>query len=148
MLHLKSVALVFASTTSLFSVACGTSSAVSSQAPSTTEVTLDSEFELAPGQSASFPGIGLFVRFDSVSSDSRCPADVVCVWAGNAAVVVSLTRSGTPPHQATLNSTVGSNNTKDGNETITLVGLLPVQDTRHPFPKSDYRAHLVVKSGS
>jgi len=148
MLLPKSVSLLFASTTLLLSTACGMSTAVSNQAPSTTEVALDNEFALAPGQSASLPGLGLLVRFDSVSNDSRCPTNVTCVWAGNAVVLVSLTRSGTPAYQTTLNSTVGANSTKDGNETISLVGLLPVPDTRHPFPKSDYRARFVVKSGS
>ena len=47
---------------------------------------LDKEFSLGIGQSASFDGEKLFIKFKAVLEDSRCPINVVCVWAGNGKV--------------------------------------------------------------
>ena len=38
-------------------------------------------------------GIGIF--FDRVVEDSRCPANVVCVWAGEAVIELTVTEAGT-----------------------------------------------------
>lgn len=35
--------------------------------------------------------VKLFVQFDSIVSDSRCPVDANCIWAGNADVALSVT---------------------------------------------------------
>lgn len=37
---------------------------------------------------------GISLRFDSILSDSRCPLNVNCIWAGNAAVQFTFTKSG------------------------------------------------------
>jgi hypothetical protein len=58
------------------------------------EVPLDREFSLRPGESATVESTGLRVTFLSVLSDSRCPADAVCVWAGDAVVALSVGRTG------------------------------------------------------
>src|SRR5262245_64416546 len=44
--------------------------------------TLNAPIQLAPGQSAVFDGEDLEVKLVAVDSDSRCPSDVTCVWAG------------------------------------------------------------------
>ncbi len=129
-------------------LACGASTAVTNGDPASTEVVVDNEFELAPGHTATFAALGLTVRFDSVKNDSRCPRDVTCVWAGNAAVLVTLRRTGAAAYQGTLNSFSEPKSVKDGNDTLTLVGLLPETDTRHPITAGEYRARFVVHSGS
>lgn len=58
-------------------------------------------FRLAPGESARIPG-GSVVTFVGVDSDSRCPIDVVCVWQGNAVVVVRLGAGPGPDRVARL----------------------------------------------
>ncbi|NOQ74038.1 MAG: hypothetical protein GQ574_18675 [Crocinitomix sp.] len=35
--------------------------------------------------------VNLFVQFDTIVSDSRCPIDANCIWAGNAEVGFSVT---------------------------------------------------------
>src|SRR5205085_7430920 len=42
------------------------------------------EFELKAGRVVTLDGGHLRIRFARVESDSRCPVDVECVWAGNA----------------------------------------------------------------
>ena len=52
-------------------------------------VPLESPFDLKVGRSAVLPG-GLMVTFDSVTSDSRCPMDAICVTAGEATIAMTL----------------------------------------------------------
>jgi len=54
-------------------------------------VPLDKEFVLAPGESAVVEEIS--IRFVRVANDSRCPADAVCVWGGDAQVQISVLSS-------------------------------------------------------
>ena len=61
-----------------------------------TAVPLDQPFDLRAGQSAVVPG-GLKVTFDRVVSDSRCPIDAICVWAGEAVIALKLSRGFAAP---------------------------------------------------
>jgi hypothetical protein len=47
-------------------------------------------FTLSPGQVARIGRDGPYLGFRRVSSDSRCPMDVVCVWMGDAVVQVEV----------------------------------------------------------
>jgi hypothetical protein len=53
-----------------------------------TEPRLGDEFQLRVGEQAALRDIGLWVAFLGVGADSRCPLKVMCVWAGDAAVLV------------------------------------------------------------
>ena len=48
------------------------------------------EFKLRAGQQVTVKGTKLRIRLIAVENDSRCPSDVTCVWAGNAAVQLQL----------------------------------------------------------
>ena len=50
-------------------------------------------FTLQPGQARDFAGAGT-LRYGRVASDSRCPPDRQCVWAGDAIVAFSWTPAG------------------------------------------------------
>ena len=56
-------------------------------------------------QSATWDAGRFVVAFDTVEADSRCPADAMCVWQGDAAARFRLTvdgrRAGTTLHTAT-----------------------------------------------
>lgn len=47
---------------------------------------IDKEFSLGIGQTANIEGEKLVIKFKAVLEDSRCPINVVCVWAGNGKV--------------------------------------------------------------
>src|SRR5882672_10036739 len=49
-------------------------------------VRLGREFKLRARHQVTLKREGLQIKFVEVKEDSRCPADVKCVWAGNAAV--------------------------------------------------------------
>jgi hypothetical protein len=100
------------------------------------------------------PGQGLEVGaltlvFDGVENDSRCPADVVCVWEGDATVhfsigftnreilapvrLLELHTGGSAPHAA---SGYGYR--------VTLTGLEPLPRAGVPIKPEDYRATVEV----
>ena len=50
--------------------------------------------EVGIGETVPIGSEGLALTFLAVSEDSRCPTDVVCIWAGRATILVSLRRDG------------------------------------------------------
>jgi hypothetical protein len=50
----------------------------------TIKASLGTEFTLPAGKTAAISGESLSIKFDKVTGDSRCPSDVVCIWAGEA----------------------------------------------------------------
>ena len=59
--------------------------------------TRGSRFEVALGQAVTIGPDGLQIQFLEVTEDSRCPTDVVCVQAGQAAILVGISGGGQPP---------------------------------------------------
>jgi hypothetical protein len=109
---------------------------------------LNQETELAPGQSVqSGP---LRVTFKSVGDDSRCPADVVCVWEGDAQVRVDVREESgeTVSRELHTSGNVGSSSIEHGGFTIALVRLSPEAHTQRPIPAQDYRLVLKITQPS
>ncbi len=52
------------------------------------------EFSLSVGQSVEITGEDLKITFTEVSGDSRCPSDVVCVWAGEVTCLMKIEAGG------------------------------------------------------
>lgn len=67
----------------------------------------------------------LKLEFVSVLEDSRCPADVQCIWAGNARVKVRVTDWRGAVKLFELNTTAGPKGDQFGGFAINLVGLTP-----------------------
>jgi len=108
------------------------------------EVPPGQEFDLAPGESARVEG-GPQVTFQAVASESRCPIDVACVWAGDAVVELSLSRPGSTPATVELHTAraLGDSASYDG-FTVKLARLLPYPRSAGDSPARDYRATLLV----
>ncbi|MBL0937829.1 MAG: hypothetical protein IBJ03_02980 [Gemmatimonadaceae bacterium] len=104
---------------------------------------------LAPGEEMSKPGdTSLFVSLIGVTQDSRCPASVVCVWAGDAHVQLAyrLGRSG-PSVPFTLKLNTAPRDTIIGTTRVTLDSLTPYpQEPTQPVPASSYRAWLTMEA--
>ena len=58
------------------------------------QVRLDEEFYLSPGQRVSIAREDLEVKFKEVTEDSRCPKGATCVWAGRVTCALELTHAG------------------------------------------------------
>lgn len=104
---------------------------------------LNRDFTLDLGQGASVADAELSVKFLRVTEDSRCPANVQCVWAGNGQVEIEARDNGaTTTHR--LNTTEGAKEVIVGVYRIQLVSLEPAPVTPGPIPPESYRATLRV----
>lgn len=113
-------------------------------ATAASEVVLNQEFELRPGQTVRLRGGGLSVTFPGVAEDSRCPVDVQCVWAGNARVALRAARPGGSMVALDLNTTLEPRAAEAFGHTLRLVGLAPAPTQGTPIRPQDYRARLVI----
>ena len=117
--------------------------------PTGTEVASGSEFLLRPGESATVEDAGLAVRFDVVASDSRCPADAVCVQLGSAEAVFTVSEAGRPGTSLTLRTSPRDGQRATvGEWMLTLVRLDPYPYSSRPIAASDYRVFLRVDPAS
>lgn len=118
----------------------------SPSAPSS-DVPLSQEFTLKPGESATVQGTDLRVSFDKVVGDSRCPADVVCIQAGDVVVaLVASWKDGDARFQ--LRTAAGGNVALAGAYEVRLVRVEPYPFASRPIAAGDYRTVLEVTPGS
>ena len=121
---------------------CLFSVAACSDSPTGPTVSLNSEFVLAPGDSAYIDDAPATVRFNRVTGDSRCPADAVCIQGGDAIVSVTMTStSGSREHELHTGTMAP---VRHDDLTITLVQLAPYPFSSGPIQPDDYRATLRV----
>ena len=90
---------------------------------------LGKPFELRHGQSAVVQG-GLKVTFERVVSDSRCPMDAICVWAGEAVLGLTLSRGGGTPELREVRADSAAPEIEFSSYRIRAVSLAP-------YPRSD-----------
>ena len=101
------------------------------------------QFDLGIGQEARIQGSSVVIRFTGVSEDSRCPSDVQCVWAGDAAVRLAL--SGGPlSSESTLHTTLDPKSVQYAAYTVRLVGVKPTPKSGSRIADADYLATLEV----
>jgi hypothetical protein len=107
-------------------------------------VPMGKPFELRLGESAVTTD-DIRITFDTVRADSRCPADVNCVRAGEAVIALTLSRVGEMPVGRELETTPERSSTTFLNFTITLSSLQPYPRTDRQIRTEDYVAALVVR---
>jgi len=121
--------------------ACAGSRTPTGAAP---RVPFGQEFTLAVGESAAVADTGVVLRLQAVADDSRCPADVQCVWEGDALVHVAATGPGSVRQAYELHAGRGPREAEHEGLRIRLVRLdPPARSDRAPRP-SDYRVTLLV----
>lgn len=59
-------------------------------------VSLGTSFRLPEGASATVTGEGLTITFARLITDSRCPLDAQCIWAGEVKIAVTADQAGAP----------------------------------------------------
>jgi len=85
----------------------------------------------------------LRLTFRSVEGDSRCPSDVVCVWAGDGEIALKI-EQGHKAGVAALHTTLEPKKTEWEGYTIALVGLTPERKANTGISSADYRAEILV----
>ena len=108
---------------------------------------LGKPFSLNQGQTKQTADDDLSITFDKVSADSRCPKDVVCIWAGRADCVFTVTKGGAT-ETITLStgdfSQGGSGQATFNGYTISLNSVDPQKTSTGEIPQKDYVATLTV----
>jgi hypothetical protein len=104
-------------------------------------------FRLAPGQFASVAGGEIFVAFRELEADSRCPGDVVCVWEGDAAVVIGTASEGMAWTWTTLHTTLEPKQLSADEFIVELLQVEPTRRTSASIDPEDYRVVLSVEDG-
>ena len=127
----------------LLAASAGCSSPNSPDGPFHTEVTLQA------GQVTAVASTPLRVGFERVASDSRCPADALCIQSGDALVVLKVAivdRAGADILLRTRGGTTGENLTAvvAGYE-LSVTGLQPYPVSSSPIAPGDYRVTLTVE---
>ena len=111
-------------------------------------VRLDHPFEIRADGQVTVKGEKLRIKFEAVEQDSRCPADVTCVWAGNAVVRLELTINGRDSKTVSLNTARSPSlvtETHYRNYKVSLVGLKPYpKRSTQKIAPADYKVTLVV----
>lgn len=137
---------LFAHAATLVLGACTTASTgITASGPSASDViAVDRDFDLKPGQTARVDGTAITVSFVGVPEDSRCPADVQCVWAGNGAVSLVVTDETGAKSTVILNTTLTPRSARVSGYEISFTGLKPEPKQGSPIPLANYVATLRV----
>jgi hypothetical protein len=110
--------------------------------PTAPTVRPDEAFTLEPGETATVEGTPVRIRFVLVLSDSRCPADAVCVHAGDAVVRIEVRSAGTSrPYEL---HTADMRPVTHDDLTIALLELAPYPFSSRPIRPNEYRATFKV----
>ncbi len=126
--------------TLLLGSACGTHTSP----PTAPSGPLDLSVTLVAGQTAVITS-SLTIRFDHVQTDSRCPVDAVCVWAGEAVIVLSAHMPDEADQDLPLRISGGQGSpASHGGYTIELTRLDPAPLAGRSIPQNAYAATLRV----
>jgi len=112
-----------------------------SRNPTVSQRELGRSFSMKIGES--FTVGELRLTFRAVEGDSRCPTDVVCVWAGDGEIALKIEQAGKAA-VAALHTTLEPKKTEWDGYTIALVGLTPDRKSNTAISTADYRAEIVV----
>jgi hypothetical protein len=121
----------------LLCAGCAGSSTQPSQTP------LGQPFELRSGASAILDG-GLTITFDRVATDSRCPMNALCIWVGDALVLVTISHRAGGAVQRELHTHMSESEASYLAYSIKLLALAPYPRTDRQILPGDYVATLNV----
>ncbi|HYY89409.1 MAG TPA: hypothetical protein VFA49_11490 [Chloroflexota bacterium] len=108
---------------------------------------LGQPFDLAVGQAATIADTGLEVSFLRVLEDSRCPAQVMCIWSGRASIELEVRAPGEPAQIVVLSTCcppADADHASVAGQVIGLVELAPVPLQPEDVGAAAYTAQLVV----
>ena len=106
------------------------------------------EFRIKAGRAVTLAREGLRLRFVRVTTDSRCPEEVDCVWAGNAEVLVEVSATNRRVSK-TLKLNTNASPERPAEDkyrtyTVKLVELKPYPRTTRKMRQGEYTATLLV----
>ena len=127
----------------MLALLAATIAACSPDAPSQTRSDLPATLVLEPGVAVAVAGTDLELRLIKIVSDSRCPRDVTCVWAGEVLVRFSV-RSGNTP--AMEHEVVAGNNVRVGAYLIEVQKVEPEPVENQKISPREFRVTVRVEA--
>ena len=106
------------------------------------------EVALRHGESRRVAGEQLSVRFTRVVTDSRCPIDVVCVWAGDGVAEVELATAGGRTGKLELHTSLEPKSGLWSGVKVTLLELAPAPRASAPTEPAAYSVRLELERAS
>jgi hypothetical protein len=103
------------------------------------EPQLDREFWIKMGESVTLEKGSLTIRFVSLAGDSRCPEEVLCVWMGNAEVILEVSKS-----EIRLNTLLDPTEEVVGDYDIQLLDVTPYPKAEVEYIPESYSIKIVV----
>jgi hypothetical protein len=103
------------------------------------EPKLNAEIQIKFGESVTLEKGKLTIKFKSLAGDSRCPQGVVCVWAGNAEVILEVSKI-----EIALNTTLAPKEKVVGDYNIQLQDVIPYPKAGEELKPEDYSIKIVV----
>ena len=146
---MSAMRLLAAGTLAALLAACGSGSATQPELsavgdqPAARRAELGRPIELKVGESVDVTGAGLRLTFRAVENESRCPADAVCVWAGDAEIALKI-EQGTRAAVASLHTTLQPQSVEFDGYDIALVSLAPYPYSGKAIEPGEYRATVRV----
>lgn len=111
-----------------------------------TEGTIELKFN--ESASGNINGDHVKLSFDAIVSDSRCPANAMCIWQGAATASFTFTKNGNSNRFNLSTITMSPHYTKDtviAGYKIEFINLSPYPGTvPNPIPDSDRKAELKI----
>ncbi len=90
---------------------------------------------------------GKTIRFKEVVTDSRCPSDVTCVWAGEAKILIEIFKNGNLVGEeiiSTRSQNFSLSKFFKGDFSINAIELLPYPKTSRQIKALDYQLQFKV----
>src|SRR3989304_8015878 len=116
-----------------------------SSAPISIEADLDSEFLLQINQSAEIKSEDMKITFLNVTSDSRCPSDVTCIWQGQAGIEIDVQKGEV---ESTVSLSIGGDSSPKESifnaYLIQLVELSPYPISTKNMQPEDYTVTIKI----
>lgn len=100
-------------------------------------------FSLLVGETAVLSASQL--TFRQLREDSRCPANAVCVWAGDAKIEITVARGGGAGESKVLSLTPPDNEARVGDLFVRFLRLDPYPGTYDPSTLRPYVAELEIR---
>jgi hypothetical protein len=100
------------------------------------------EFALRLGQTGDVTGTPVRVTFRRIEGDSRCPTDVTCIWAGDAAAIMTISSAG--DFTDTLHLNGERKEVKHGAYIIRFLGLKPARVSTVKVDSGKYVGTFIV----
>jgi hypothetical protein len=115
---------------------------------------VDNPITLKFAESATLTSENLEIMFEAVNTDSRCPINVLCFWAGMAEIQLRVIMLPADTHRVAV-PMIGSGSLTESRQQMpvdtlgyrfTLLNLLPYPHTDSTYEESDYVATLSIVS--